>query len=451
MDQVAFQGSVHRMAEPLARRAGLLSWEALAGLMIGGLLALGFAPHAVPDGLAGAAWRLSCLGYALVCLACRPDRRQGAAMVLVFVPFLIGVAIDDGVLHTTAGLADFARQLFIIGFAVIVFAAARDPVARRVGIYALFVVALAILADALLRTMPLLSQGWSYATARVVKGKSFQNGYNANEVCFAALVALVASICDGLLPRWLLLAMMALVGLCSAVLTSRAPMLALVVGMAGGWVMARPAIAAACARRRWLGPAATALVIGGFLAAFVSHIDEIAHSGFAAQLAGRAALWQIAIGAWPQQPLFGFGPNCFQAVIRANLGQAYLTTIDQFTALYQLQAGGFHNLWLSVLVERGVVGVSGVFVSWCLLAGFALRHGGELPGPRRLVVATLLITLFLRGQVELAGLFDDAGDPIDQIILMAIALTFPHIAVPQAYRGRDLAALAGAAQRSAQP
>jgi O-antigen ligase len=182
---------------------------------------------------------------------------------------------------------------------------------------------------------------------------------------------------------------------------------------------------------------------------FVSHIDAIAHSGFAAELAGRAALWQIAIRAWPQQPLFGFGPGSFQAVIHANLGKAFVTTPDQFTELYQLQAGGFHNLWLSVLVERGAIGLGGLFVSWCLLAGFALRRGGELPGSQRLLVLVLLATLFLRGQVELAGLFDDAGDPIDAIVMMAIGLTFPQLSLRPAFRARDLAAQAAAAQRFA--
>jgi O-antigen ligase len=449
MNQTGSQVAAPVISWQLAARAQysaeVLSWEALAGLAIGVLMIFGFFPHVLP-GLAGAAWRLSCLAYALLCLARGADRRQAMAMVALFVPFMAGVAIDAAVLHSPACLADFARQVFIISLVGVVFAAARDPVARRVGLWALFVVALAILADALVRALPALSSGWSYAAARTLKGKSFLNGYNANEVCFAALVALIAGLCDRIVPRWLLLAMMALVGLCSAVLTARAPMLALAAGVAGGWVIARPAVAAACARHRWLGAAASALVIAGVLAVFVSHIDAIAHSAYAVQLAGRAALWQVAIRAWPQQPLCGFGPGSFQAVIHANLGKAFLTTPDQYTELYQLQAGGFHNLWLSALVERGAIGLAGLFASWCLLLGFALHHGGRLPGPRRLLVFILLVTLFLRGQVELAGLFDDAGDPIDAIVMIAIGLSFPQASIRPAFRARDLAAQAAAAQ-----
>ncbi len=445
----AAPGSPRWPAQGARHPAGPLSWETLAGLAIGGLLALGFAPHALPTGWAGAAWRLSCLAYAAVCLARGADRRQAWAILMVFAPFLAGVAIDAAVLRTTECLADFVRQLFIVAFAAIVFAAARDPVARRVGLWALFVVSLAILADALVRALPALSSGWSYAAARMLKGKSFQNGYNANEVCFAALVALIAVTRDELVPRWIVLAIMVLIGLCSAVLTARAPLLALVAGIAGGWVLARAPVAAACARYRWLGVAATALIIAGFLAAFVGNIDAIAHSAMAGPLAGRAALWQIAIGAWPQQPLFGFGPGSFQTVIHANLGKAYLTGGAQFTELYQLQAGGFHNLWLSVLVERGAIGMCGLFASWCLLFGAALRYGDVLPPARRFLVFILLVSLFLRGQVELAGLFDDAGDPIDQIIMMAIGLILPQLPDALVYRGRDLAAQAVAAQRSA--
>jgi hypothetical protein len=427
--------------------AGLLSWEALAGLVIGGLLALGFAAHLLPDGLAGICWRLSCLGYALICLMRGVDRRQGAALFGLFAPFLAAVVIDTAVLHAIAGMADLARQLFIFGFAAIVFAGARDPVARRVGSWALFAASAAILADALVRTLPLVSSGWSYAAARALKGKSFQGGFNANEVCFAGLVALLAGYRDVLVSRWISLAMAALLGLCSVFLAARTPLLALVAALAGGWMIARAPIWGACGRRRWLGLCAATLVIGGFMAAFISQIDAIAHSAFAAQLAGRAALWQIAIGAWPQQPLFGFGPGSFQAVIRANLGKAHFSSVDEFTSLYQLEAGGFHNIWLSVLVERGAVGMSGLFASWCLLAGFVLRHGGGLPRAQRVLACTVLISLFLRGQVEMAGLFDDADGPISQIVMMAIGLTFPQVPAPPALprRARDLAARTAAA------
>lgn len=426
----------------IARSGVVLSWAMVAGLIIGGLLALGFAAHLLPDGLAGLSWRLSCLGYALLCLARGADPRQAAAMSGLFIPFLAGVMLDASVLHTVEGLADIARQLFIIGFAAIVFAAAHDPVARRVGLWALFVVALAILADALARTLPTLVSGWSYAAARTLKGKSFQGGFNANEVCFAALVALVASYGEALVPRWLTLAMGLLISLCAVFLTARTPLLVLVAGVSGGWMIVHAPIWAACARRPRLGLAVTALILGGVLAVFVSQIDSIAHSAFAQQLAGRAALWQIAWGAWPQQPLFGFGPGSFQAVIHANLGKAHFSSVDEFTSLYQLQAGGFHNLWLSVLVERGTVGLIGLFVSWCLLVGFALRHGGQLSRSRRFVVFTVLIGLYLRGQVELAGLFDDADGPIDQIVMMAIALIFPPVPLPRVGCDRALAVAA---------
>jgi O-antigen ligase len=209
-----------------------------------------------------------------------------------------------------------------------------------------------------------------------------------------------------------------------------------------GSLIARAPIWAACARRRWLGTAATALVTAGFLAVFAGSIDTIAHSAFAPQFAGRAALWQIAMGAWPQQPLFGFGPGSFQEVIHANLGKAHFSTPNEFTTLYQLPAGGFHNLWLSVLVERGTVGLAGMFASWCLLVGFALRNGSSMPRGQRFLLFTLLVSLFLRSQVELGGLFDDADGPIGEILMIALALTLPQR--PAAYRPRDRAAAAAA-------
>lgn len=420
-------------------------------MAIGLLLVLGFAAH-LTGGLAGLAWRLSCLGYAAVCVFRGVDWRQAGLLWWLWAPFLLGVAIDSAALHSLVSVADLARQLFIFAFAGVVFGAAREPVARRVGCWTLLAVAGAILAYSLVQTLPTLTSGWTYAAARTLKGKSFAGGFNANEVCFAALAALIAGYGEYLVPRWISLAMMALLCLCSMLLGARAPGMALVAGTAASAMIVRLPIWAACAHHRWLGAAAMALVVGGIVAVFLSQIDAIAHSSFAAQLAGRAALWQIAWGAWPQQPLFGFGQDMFQAVIHANLGKAHFSSKDEFASLYALRSGGFHNIWLSVLVERGTVGLFGLFGSWCLLLGFALYRGGELPQPRRFVLFALLISLFLRGMVELAGLFDDADGPINQIIMMALGLTLPWFtpafssrAVRSSpYAARDLAAQAAA-------
>jgi len=436
----------------------LLSWEPLAGLALGLLLVLGFAAH-LTGGLAGFAWRLSCLGYALVCLLRGVDWREARLLWLLWTPFLLGVAIDSAALHSLASAADLARQLFIFTFAGLVFGAARDPVARRVGFWTLFVAAAAILAYTLVQTLPTLSSGWSYAAARTLKGKSFQGGFNANEVCFAAIAALIAGYGEYWVPRWISLAMMALLGLCSVLLGARAPGMALVAGTAAGVVIARVPIWAACAHHRWSGTGAAAVAIGGILAAFFSQIDVLAHSSIAAQLAGRAALWQIAWGAWPQQPLFGFGPGMFQAVIHANLGKAHFSSVAEVASLYALQSGGFHNIWLSVLVERGTVGLIGLFGSWCLIFGFALGRGGELPRLQRFVLFALLISLFLRGMVELAGLFDDADGPINQVVMMALGLTLPRFASAlrsrrlgaSPFQARDLAAQAAVAARTPAP
>ena len=449
MDQEALQGIGRAPGQValLSWLVDLVSWEALAGLLIGVLLVMGFAAH-VTGGLAGLSWRLSCLAYAVVCLVRGVDWRQAGALSVLWLPFALSAAIDAAVLHSPVGAADVGRQLFIFGFAGIVFGAARDPVARRVGVYALFVAAAAILAYTLVQTLPTLASGWSYAAARTLKGKSFQGGFNANEVCFAALVALLAGYRDPWLPRWITVTMAALLGGCSVLLGARTPAPALLVGAAIGAGLARAPIWAICARHRWLGTVAAALVGGGMLALFFSHIEAIAHSTVATQLAGRAALWQVAVAAWPQQPLFGFGPGRFQDVIHANLGKAHFSNIDEFASLYALQAGGFHNIWLSVLVERGAVGLAGLFASWCLLAGFALRHGGQLARPARFLSLTLLVSLFLRGQVELAGLFDDGDGPINQIIMMALGLTLPRFAAAvrrRSFVARDLAALAAAA------
>lgn len=432
----------------------LRAWDLLTGLVIGLPLALALAPQILPGRLSGLSWRLSCLAYGAVCLFRGIEWRQAGALSLLWLPFLLGVVIDTSVLHRPTGVADLGRQLFIDGFAAMVFGAARDPVVRRVGCCALLVAAGAILTYMLAQTLPMLSSGWSYLTARSLKYQSFQSGFNANEVCFAALVALLAGYREALVPRWISLPMVMLTSLCSVLLGARAPALALLAAACGSFIIVRAPIWGVFGRHRWLGPAATALVIAGTQIVFFSQINAIAYSAFAAQLAGRAALWQIAINAWPQAPVFGFGSGMFQAVIHANLGKSHFSSADEFTSLYALKSGGFHNIWLSVLVERGAVGLVGLFVSWCLLMGFALRHGGELPRPVQFVLFTVLISLLLRGQVEFGGLFDDADGPINQVIMMALGLILPRFAPrfePLAFYAHDLAAEAAAARQFACP
>lgn len=427
-----------RVGEGAKMRANPFSWEALFGVFIGLLLTGSLVVQALDwsETLSGAIWRIGVIMVMAVCLAYRPRADDLGRFGLVFAPWLAAVLLGDLVHGDLESAADVAKQAFIVLFGALLYATSHNHNIRRMGFWALFTCGAVALAVCLAQVLPTLSHGWSYAAARQVKAQSYQKGFSSNSICFGGLVAAMGCFRDELLWRPLLIAIAVLLAMCSALLTARAPVAALVLGAMGATLLAywQPReLFGRSLGRTWLWVAATwGVVIGSFF----SLVETIAHSHIADMLAGRAALWQIGLANFTQNPVFGSGARTYTQVIRANLAHAHMTVYWEHTALYSLQGGGVHNAWLNVLTERGLVGFAGLFVSYTGLFALAIFESGRVSFRRRLCLLITLFFMLLRGMFEISGLFSYAEGAIDALAIMVVALGLPRSNGPLRLSGR---------------
>jgi O-antigen ligase len=421
-----------RGGDPAKLRARPFSWEALFGVVIGLLLAASLVVQTLDmsEALSGAIWRIAVVMVIVVCIGYWPRGRDVGRFMLIFTPWLAMVALGTAVHGDLESVADLIKQAFIITFGALIYANSNQPNIRRMAFWALITCGTLALAFSLAQVLPVLSHGWSYTAARELKTQSYNKGFGSNTICFGGLVAVLACFRDELLPRQLLIASAVLLTLCSALLTARAPVGALLLGAmaaaALAWWQPREVFGRSVGHA-WLWVAA---LWGGVIGLFFSLVQTIAHSQIAVALAGRAALWQIGLVNFWENPVFGSGAHTYTQVIRANLGHAHMTVYWQRTALYSLQGGGVHNQWLNVLTERGAVGFAGLFVSYTALFAFALFETGQVSFRRRLTLLIILFFMLLRGMFEISGLFSYGDGAIDAVAMMAVALNLPHAPGP---------------------
>ena len=251
---------------------------------------------------------------------------------------------------------------------------------------------------------------------------ALSEGLGANSFCFAGLLAVVAAYRHSLISAMASAAAVLILVICSVLLTARAPIAAMFLscivaallsrGRFWGWL-----------RGQWsrsLAVAAVVIVVPviGFFAA----IHKIAFSDHARALAGRAALWQIAVTEAPHHMLVGTGPRTFTDVIRSSIGEGVFSSYFEKQAIYALTGGGFHNIWVNTLVERGLIGFAGLLVSFVILTAMLLRGVSEARPMRRFTALSVLLFILSRNFVEITGIMSYADSATDLLVILAFAL-----------------------------
>lgn len=412
-----------------------LNWGPMP-LVIGMLLALGFGGEltASLSGIGGVAWRLGALLLIVMSWAGRLNAALAARFGLVFLPWLAASLIEALYFLDTDHAADFARQLFLVVLGATVYGAARRESQRTQVTHALFCAALLTAVLSAMMTAPILANGWSWEAVRATKNQLIlTTGFGANSACFAGLIAALAGYQGGRLRAFSASLVVTLV-LLSALLAARAPVVLLIVAGLAAWPLSRiewtrfhnRLIAAA-----WPAFVLLGLLIGGFFLA----IDVIANSVVADGLAGRGALWQMGLHGFHRHPIFGSGLHSYPDIIRSQLGYATFRTPYEMRAAESLKGGGFHNIWVMALVERGLIGLVGLFASYVLLFGRLIADMKPLTPARRYRALLVTIFVFLRGFVEITGLMSFADAALDAIVMIALAVTFaPEVRLRAAAR-----------------
>jgi O-antigen ligase len=170
---------------------------------------------------------------------------------------------------------------------------------------------------------------------------------------------------------------------------------------------------------------AALVVVGVYL---LSHVDSFYDPyEFSELTSGRTGLWAAAWEKFADKPVTGWGADSLRSV---NL-MAYLPAYDPWlleSLTASLEAGSFHNIYLNVLAEKGLI----VFIPSMVMAAFLIRQSWRLHVHRALFsgpdaayakVATLIVLLILvRGLSEYAGWWADANSTVDYLSYVAASL-----------------------------
>lgn len=123
-------------------------------------------------------------------------------------------------------------------------------------------------------------------------------------------------------------------------------------------------------------------------------------------LTGRLQIWNAAVQAWQENPVFGYGPAAWGPLHRANIGLPYA-----FSA---------HNQFLQSMSAAGTLGVITLVAYLGLLLVYCWRAAGATKG----LSLALFVMVFLRCLTEApfsaATLFN--GDVLTQVVLFRVAL-----------------------------
>lgn len=156
-----------------------------------------------------------------------------------------------------------------------------------------------------------------------------------------------------------------------------------------------------------------ALGIAAGLAVAFSHPERIVERLAAGQvgadvstLTGRVQIWEAALAAWNENPLFGYGPAAWGPLHRASIGLP-----SAFSA---------HNQFMQSLSVAGLLGLASllVYMGWLLV--YCWRASAATRG----VSLALFVMVFMRCLTEApfsaATLFN--GEVVTQLILFRVAL-----------------------------
>jgi O-antigen ligase len=400
-------------APPKARESSAAVTAGGLALCAGLLVVFSLAPaHLHGLSAASYAWRL---GMVLLILASwvRSGVKFDARVLAWFLPWLVALALL-GVLHfnVVSVWAVVLKNTVLITVGAAIAASAKEDPALLVTKMFLQAVLYGSLALCLFSAANLVVGGWSWELARLAKGESAESGgLFFNTVLFVAAMGMVA-----LLPRGkpLRLAILLIFIGSSIVLATRTPLAALLLAL----ILATGL--------RWLRSAgrldkAAVLLMSAIVISvplFVMwRVTVHPDPDIAQALAGRAQLWQAGLLQWQTSPFVGEPTITYHRSLDLAYWSLNFWEDWRFEALYNLESGGFHSVWVQNLANFGLIGFVGVFLSYCRLFVAALL-------PTRFLFLVLVILILSRSFFEYSGLFAQANSPLDMVALAALVHAF---------------------------
>jgi O-antigen ligase len=146
---------------------------------------------------------------------------------------------------------------------------------------------------------------------------------------------------------------------------------------------------------------------------------------------GRSHLWSVGIQKFGERPLFGFGYESWRDDLVSRLPGEYDLTFD----LAKNLGGGYHNEYISVLAEEGLIGaLAAGLIIWLLIRLswlLAFRRWATMETRQWALFACVF--LLLRANVEVPGLFGYAQDPADYLAYLFLAMVVSRFSAEEDY------------------
>jgi len=265
----------------------------------------------------------------------------------------------------------------------------------------------------------------TYKAAREFKGVAQMGGLPLNSIAFTAVFSYLMGLCLVHTRRVLILIGLPVLAISSIFTGSRAPLVIM-----GVSVIALLCLEGLRSKSVSTRVATTLLALGTILAGLVivtmASDQEVNHA-----TEGRSHLWSVGLQKFVERPLFGFGYESWRDDLVSRLPGEYDLTFDLAKSL----GGGYHNEYISVMAEEGLIGMFAVFlIAWLLLRSswllafhrWSAVHASDWP----LFAA---IFLLLRANFEVPGLFGYAQDPVDYLAYLFLAIVLSRFSVEEDY------------------
>jgi O-antigen ligase len=386
--------------------------------------------YAVSPGFAVAIFRPAVIGATmlLALLWYRSPLTLAEAKVASLIAMLAIAFLLPSIAATDPGRAftDWAKLMILCVMSLLLCRALRDSsTAKALGLS--LIVASTIIAALIVvtyfRYMGLVIP--TYNSVRAFKGIAEKANVPLNTVPFASLFSYLAGMCI-LRRNWALWMLgVALFVVCSGLTGSRAPVAAL---LASGFALfLLQAVRSSRLLTRvtaYLVTVVIALSIGFLLMHLTSkQLSEVTE--------GRWDLWSVAVTKFTERPILGHGYESWRDDLVSRLPGEYKLT----GRMAMMIAGGYHNEYLTIVAEEGLVGlIPTLALAWFLLHAtwrLGFRNWHTWDGGRWALFACLF--LLIRANVEVPGLFGYAQEPADYLAYIFLAIVVSRLSVEEDY------------------
>ncbi len=321
-------------------------------------------------------------------------------------------------------LAGWAKLLVLCGISLLLSRALRHlATARSLGI-ALVLSGVVIGAFTVLTYVRFLGLVMpTYKLTREFKGMAERSGIPLNAIPFTSVFSFLAGMCLVRANWFLYFLGFTLFGISSVFTGSRAPL--------GVLLLSALALALLNAfRSRWLPVRLIASLLAVTLPIAIT--VWILHTPFrhmSLLTEGRWDLWYVACKKFAAQPVLGSGYGSWHDDLVSMLPGAYSLT----GSIAKTIVGGYHNEYLGILAEQGLVG----FIPAMVLVGFlfrgcwksAFRNWNTWQSGQWVLFACLF--LLLRAGVEIPGLFGDGNEPADFLAYIFLAIVISRFSTEE--------------------